>query len=258
MRPSSGTGHSTSPATSASSPRSGPPPAPHPRRGRRCRPSMIRSRSAASATTKRARSPRSYSAKDRTAKGRSRPARDGPPSGRRRPGHARRPRHAPARSAPACRRGHIGCAPAAAPRRSRWCPSAWISARRKRAAGRAAARRSAPRPPSPAPGFCSTQNWPSWVSCSRAAPCLRRNPSSAASGAPVRGPRSSLPGVSARAAISPTAAIRRGPYSGRGACVISGASAFSRAAHSSSAAWRLHARRDFLGEELDQQPRTWG
>ena len=73
-------------------------------------------------------------------------------------------------------------------------------------------------PPSPRRASAAPRTGLPGSAASRVAPCLRRKPSSAASGAPMRGPRSSLPGVSARAAISPTAAIRRGPYSGRGAC----------------------------------------
>ena len=57
----------------------------------------------------------------------------------------------------------------------------------------------------------STQCPPSSVSCSRVAPCLRRNPSSACGGAEARGPRSMLllAGVSANTVAA--SAIRRGP-----------------------------------------------
>ena len=81
--------------------------------------------------------------------------------------------------------------------------------KRRSKAGSAAAIRSAAE--IAALAFSSTQKSPSWRSWSFVAPCLRRKPASACSGALARGPRSVLELAAIWAATSSARAMRRGP-----------------------------------------------
>jgi hypothetical protein len=58
---------------------------------------------------------------------------------------------------------------------------------------------------------CSTQKSPSCASSLFSAPCLRKNPASACSGALARGPRSAMVLAGSSAATSASSAMRRGP-----------------------------------------------
>ena len=169
MRPSSGTGHSTSPATSASRPRIGTTSSPSAAARAAMPVSMIRSRSAASTTTKRSRSAARPVGEGLHREGLG-AGQEAVALGQVGGGQAMHRVLAVAQreAAPAGRRARRGCAAAAAPRRSRWLPQRMDFGQGKpRSSGGQLLGDQRRGRHHLRPASRSTQNWPSWVSCSR-------------------------------------------------------------------------------------------
>ena len=138
---------------------------------------------------------------------------DGPRSGRPRPARAHRPRRRAGRTAPPRRPAGRRCAAAGGPRRSCWCrPSASTSARGSGAAAAGWRRRSASRPVLPPPSCPAPSSRPPGAAARGSAPCLRRKPARACSGALTRGPRSVVLPAATCGATSAARAMRRGPW----------------------------------------------
>ena len=256
MRPSSGTGHSTRPATSSSSPGSSTTVSwrSAARRGDAVGDDALAL--AASTSTRWARSLSAQSAQAVTAKAPGAWKRW--PSVRLADGQAvpvvvavaqvERHDRAIQQAGDAAQRAHPGEVAAAAPAH-RLRPGE--AAQQRRECRRRSARRRAPRrPPCPAPSSRLPAR-----SCSRVAPCLRRKPASACSGALARGPRSVVlaggdlgvpPRRPGQCGAGRRTCARGGRQRGQG---LGGQprEVLRRA--------RLHARRDFLTEQLEKELR---
>ena len=211
MRPASGTGHSTRPATSSSNPGSSTATMPLSAARRAMPPAMTLLRSSASTKTRCARSLAIQSSAPETGKAPGawnrwpsvtaagvRPCPSSLPSRRLKGTTAPSSRHTIRRS------GRTQVKPLVPPQRMDLGQGI-----RRSTPGSAAASSAGAAVASAC--LSSTQYSPSWRACSRLAPCLRRKPSKACSGALIRGPRSEALTEATSALTMAARAMRRGP-----------------------------------------------